>query len=286
MKTLDTRKLILALLLLLPTGCVQQYMANQPKYKPLQPSTLFADGRASRPVEYDTVSRNYRDDPHLMLGRKPQANPGMANVDPNTPKALAAGTIGGGLLAASVALLEQAPEQPMPMAQPPVTPNKENGQKFVDQFAETFPMPVSKEMLERGQQRYNIFCAVCHGYSGSGDGMIVRRGFTRPPSLVQDNPVAKENYSRGIAYQGLSVLLPDAPVGYYFHVISNGYGAMPEHGTQIPVEDRWAIASYLKALQRSQHYKVSEATDEIKKQLAESEKAHGHGETKKEGGAH
>ncbi len=266
MKTLDSKKLVLALLVLLPTGCVEQYMANQPKYKPLTASSLFPDGRSSRPLVEGTVSRNYRDDPHLMAGLNPKPAAGMA-----------AGNREGEPAGELVAL-----QEPGPMPAPPATPNKANGEKFVAQFATTFPMVVSKEMIERGRQRYNIYCSVCHGYTGSGDGMVVQRGFTPPPSLVGDNPVEKENFSRGIAYQGLAVPLPEAPVGYYFHVMTVGYGAMPMYASQIPVEDRWAIASYLRALQLSQRYKVSAATDEIKKKLAESEQQ----ATKKEGGAH
>lgn len=281
MKTREWWKAALAFALLLPAGCVQQYMANQPKYKPLQASNFFTDGRASRTPVDGTVSRNYRDDPHLMRGLDPAAV-GPVGLGENTPKALAAGAVGGGPVAFLVALTEA---QPAPMDAPPATPNKENGEKFVARFAKDFPMPVTKDMLERGQQRYGVFCAVCHGYAGSGDGMIVRRGFTRPPSLVDDatyDPKVDKvdnNYSRGIAYQGLAKRVPDAPVGYYFHVISNGYGAMPEHGTQIPVEDRWAIASYLRVLQKSQRFPVGEATDAIKKGLADSEKA-----AKKDGG--
>ena len=252
MKTPTSQQLILAALALaalIPTGCVQQSMANQPKFKPLQPTTLFPDGRSSRTPEAGTVSRTWRDDPHLLTGKLSEA--------PKDEK-----------------------EAPGPL------PAKENGEKFVKSFATTFPMPVTEAMVLRGQNRFNIFCTACHGYAGSGDGVVVLRGFTRPPSLVQDAHDPKDNISRGIAYQGIAVLVPDAPVGYYFHVMTNGFGAMPEHATQIPVEDRWAIAAYLKALQKSQHYEVAkmpaEHQAEIKKAIeAAKKKGAAH-----EGGAH
>ena len=298
MKTMHRLKLTLLLALPLLTGCIQQSMSDQPKFKPLQPTTLFADGRSSRPLEYGTVSRSWRDDPHLLTGKKTEAPPKMGAIDANTPAALAAGAVAGGPVALLVAMLEQGDA-----AVPPPMANKENGQKFVDQFVTTFPFPLNQARLERGQQRYNVFCSVCHGYGGSGDGMIVKRGFTKPPSLIGDadekihhelhavedaikhasdadqkktlgdrkallekqaEAAKKENYSRGISYQGLLVALPEAPVGYYFSVMTNGYGAMPEHATQIPVEDRWAIAGYLRVLQKSQRAKVSELTPEQK----------------------
>jgi mono/diheme cytochrome c family protein len=282
MKTPSSRQLtllLLALLALVPAGCVQQSMANQPKFKPLQPTNLFPDGRSSRTPEPGTIPRHWRDDPHLLTGKLPEAAKGMAGADVNQQRALAVGSLAGTFAALTVAALEQQ-DPPAPV------PNKENGEKFVKQYATTFPMPVSKAMVERGQQRFNIYCSVCHGYSGIGDGIIVQRGFTRPPSLVLGAENPKDNYSRGIAYQGLLVPVPEAPVGYYFDVITRGYGAMPEHATQIPVEDRWAIVSYLKALQKSQHYPVSkmpaEEQEKIRKMIeADKKKGANH-----EGGAH
>jgi mono/diheme cytochrome c family protein len=100
---------------------------------------------------------------------------------------------------------------------------------------ETLPFPVTKAVLDRGQDRYQIFCSSCHGLTGDGDGMIARRGFNKPApaSFHQDK-------------------LRQAPVGHFFDVISNGWGAMPSHAAQIPVEDRWKIIAYVRALQLSQ----------------------------------
>jgi mono/diheme cytochrome c family protein len=97
-----------------------------------------------------------------------------------------------------------------------------------------FPVPVTKAVLDRGQERFNIFCSPCHGALGDGDGMVVRRGFRTPPSYHLDR-------------------LRDAPVGHFFDVMTNGFGAMQDYRAQVPVPDRWAIAAYIRALQLSQH---------------------------------
>ena len=99
--------------------------------------------------------------------------------------------------------------------------------------AETFPMPVTGQMMTRGQERFNVFCSPCHGRTGEGNGMIVQRGFRKPPSYQEDR-------------------LRNAPVGYFFDVMTHGFGAMQDYAAQLPVADRWAIAAYIRALQFSQ----------------------------------
>ncbi len=106
--------------------------------------------------------------------------------------------------------------------------------KIGDQLAATFPLPVNRELLDRGRQRFDIYCAVCHGATGEGDGMIVQRGFPQPPSLHEQR-------------------LRDAPPGHFFDVITNGYGVMYSYASRVSPEDRWAIAAYIRALQLSQH---------------------------------
>jgi hypothetical protein len=98
----------------------------------------------------------------------------------------------------------------------------------------TFPFPITRPVLERGRERFNIFCAPCHGFTGEGRGMIVQRGFPAPPSYHMDR-------------------LRQAPVGHFYDVITNGYGAMYSHAARITPEDRWAIVAYIRALQMSQH---------------------------------
>ena len=95
------------------------------------------------------------------------------------------------------------------------------------------PMPATRELLLRGRQRFDVFCSPCHGRLGDGTGMAVRRGFKRPPSFHEDR-------------------LRDSPVGYYFDVMTHGFGVMPSYAAAIPPEDRWAIAGYVRALQLSQ----------------------------------
>jgi mono/diheme cytochrome c family protein len=96
------------------------------------------------------------------------------------------------------------------------------------------PFPVTEEVLARGQERYNIYCAPCHSRLGDGNGMVVQRGFRPPPSYHTDR-------------------LRKAPLGYFYDVITNGFGAMPEYASQIPARDRWMIVAYIRALQLSQN---------------------------------
>jgi mono/diheme cytochrome c family protein len=98
--------------------------------------------------------------------------------------------------------------------------------------AEAFPYPVTKEMMDRGQQRYDVFCAPCHDRTGSGRGMVVRRGYRQPPSFGDPR-------------------LRAVPPGYFFDVMTNGFGVMPDYRAQIPPADRWAIAAYIRALQHA-----------------------------------
>jgi mono/diheme cytochrome c family protein len=106
--------------------------------------------------------------------------------------------------------------------------------KVNGQDATEFPWPVTPDVMARGRERYDIFCSPCHDRTGSGDGMIVRRGYRRPPSFHLDR-------------------MRQAAVGHFFDVITNGFGAMPDYRTQVPAPDRWAIAAYIRALQASQH---------------------------------
>ncbi len=101
------------------------------------------------------------------------------------------------------------------------------------QPAAVFPFAVTSAVMERGRERFDIFCSPCHGRSGAGDGLVVRRGFRRPASFHEER-------------------LRAMPPGHFFDVMTNGFGAMPDYAQQVPVEDRWAIAAYIRALQRSQ----------------------------------
>lgn len=105
--------------------------------------------------------------------------------------------------------------------------------KVNGQPANEFPMPITPEVMARGRERFNVFCSPCHGRTGMGNGMIVQRGFRQPPSYHDER-------------------LRNAPVGYFFDVMTNGFGAMQDYSAQVPPSDRWAIAAYIRALQLSQ----------------------------------
>jgi mono/diheme cytochrome c family protein len=173
------RAVLIAAACLALAGC-RQDMHDGPSYDPLQQTTFFANGAASRTLVANTVARGQlRADEHFYTG-------------------------------------------------------KVNGQ-----VATEFPMPVTEDVLNRGQERFNVYCSPCHGRTGQGDGMIVQRGFRAPPSYHQDR-------------------LRDAPVGYFFDVMTNGFGAMQDYSAQVTVPDRWAIAAYIRALQLSRNATVED----------------------------
>ena len=175
-----TRRLVIALLVLLALSACRQKMANQARYDPLEPSDFFADGMASRPRIEGTVARgDISGNPHFDTG-------------------------------------------------------KVNGQ-----LADGFPMPVTLELVDRGQNRFNIYCSMCHGRTGDGNGMIPSRGYRRPPSFHTQT-------------------LRTATSGHLFDVMTNGFGAMPPYGKMIPPQDRWAIVAYIRALQLSQNATVAD----------------------------
>jgi mono/diheme cytochrome c family protein len=112
----------------------------------------------------------------------------------------------------------------------------------------TFPSPITRDVLERGQERFGIYCAPCHGRTGDGKGMIPQRGYPAPPSYHIDR-------------------LRSAPVGHFFDVITRGYGVMYPYGQRVEPEDRWAIAAYIRALQLSHDAKVPDVSDQDRAQL-------------------
>ena len=120
--------------------------------------------------------------------------------------------------------------------------------KSGDAHVTTFPFPVTRQVLERGKERYIIFCSPCHDRVGSGQGMVVRRGYTRPNSFHTDR-------------------LRQAPPGYFFDAITNGFGVMPAYAAQVSVRDRWAIIGYIRALQLSQRAALSDVPPEERAKL-------------------
>ncbi len=116
------------------------------------------------------------------------------------------------------------------------------------QPGEGFPFPVTADVLNRGEERFNIFCAQCHGRVGDGNGMIPARGYRRPPSFHTET-------------------LRAAKAGHFFDVMTNGFGAMPPYRTMIPAKDRWAIAAYVRALQVSQSATIADVPAEKRGEL-------------------
>ena len=119
--------------------------------------------------------------------------------------------------------------------------------------AKTFPFPIDRQVLLRGEERFNIFCAPCHDRVGSGQGMIVRRGYRPPPSLHIER-------------------LHAAAPGYFYDVISHGFGVMPDYAAQISPRDRWAIVAYIRALQLSQNAAIGDVPEDKRGALLETKK--------------
>ena len=207
-------RLVFVLVFFVASGC-QQEMANQPSYRPLVPSRLFPDGMSARPLSRGVVAREWKasEDP-LRNGLKPAFRDVPSTSDADRT--------------ASV------------MKPPPDAPTDPS------HFVDTFPFEITQADLARGQERYTIYCALCHDPVGTGHGKIVERGYVKPPNFHTE-------VARGFARYEKNVPLRDAPIGYIFEVISRGYGAMPQYGPQIAERDRWCIIAYLRALQLSQH---------------------------------
>ncbi len=178
-------------MIILAAGC-RQDMHDQPRYEPLEASTFFADGRASRPPVTGTVARGQLfDDPHLYEG------------------------------------------------------------KTDGEFATTFPFEVTMDVMQRGRERYDIFCSPCHDRLGTGQGMVVQRGLSGPVSFHDQR-------------------LRDAHPGYLFDVITRGFGRMSGYAAQIPVKDRWAIVAYTRALQESRTAGLADVPPAARERLEES----------------
>ncbi len=199
------------------SGC-RQDMASQPRYDTFERSPFFRDNSSARPLPEGTVARGQlRADSHLFEGRS-----GESGEQPRAVAVLGAFLAGSPLAAASVTF---APDQ-----------------------VDTFPFSVTERVLERGRQRFDIYCALCHGTTGEADGKIVERGYVRPPSYHIDR-------------------LRNAPAGYFFDVMTNGYGAMPDYASEVPVHDRWAIAAYIRVLQLSQNVPLDQLSPQERAKL-------------------
>lgn len=115
-------------------------------------------------------------------------------------------------------------------------------------LVETIPLPVDRALIDRGQERYEIYCSPCHGYTGNGDGMIVQRGFSPPPSYHSER-------------------LRTAPAGHFYDVMTHGYGAMYSYSDRVTPQDRWAITAYIRVLQRSRNATLADVPPEVRGEL-------------------
>lgn len=185
---------------LLFSGC-RRDMQDQPKAIAYRENSFYKDGTGSRPLVEGTVPRGYlRQEREYYTGKKSAA----PSATPQTQTGATQST-------------------------------STNATTLYPDDVETIPMTITKADLDRGQERYNIYCSACHGMTGYGDGIVARRGFNKP---------SPANYHQD--------RLRQAPAGHFFDVMTNGWGAMPSYASQIPVEDRWKIIAYLRALQLSQ----------------------------------
>jgi mono/diheme cytochrome c family protein len=139
-------------------------------------------------------------------------------------------------------------EGAVPRGEPVVDALLHTGKTADGKLAEKFPFVVTGEVLRRGRERYDIYCSPCHARTGDGDGMIVRRGYRRPPSFHDER-------------------LRSAPPGHFVDVVTNGFGAMPDYAAQVAPRDRWAIVAYIRALQLSQHAALGDVPPDERKKL-------------------
>jgi hypothetical protein len=243
------------------SGC-RQKMADQPYYRPYEPSDFFADGRSARPLERGVIHRaQYLETDPIATGltmeewQRAYALAANPTVDLKTPTPIE--------------------NRDLAVGAPRFDPrDKDKPKVYVDEF----PFPLTEADLRRGQERYTIYCAVCHGPLGNGQGKIWERGYLTPTSFhtekvspqeidVPNPPDIPLGYSRGYALWGIKIPLREVPVGYYFEVITKGYGGMPSYAAQIAPADRWRIIAYIRVLQWSQRMPADWLPPDVRSQL-------------------
>jgi len=173
-------------------------------------------------------------------------NPRLEANEDGANRQLPAGTVARGSLDLTVAaprVMKPLPGQVLQMTDTGPVPLGEDG----------FPFKVTKEILDRGESRFNISCSPCHGKLGDGNGMIALRGFRHPPTYHQDR-------------------LRKAPTSHFYDVVTNGFGAMPSYTDQLTPEDRWKVIAYIRALQLSQNVAIGELAENDKKEVEKAGK--------------
>ena len=231
-------------------------MQDQPRYEAYEAGDekYFKDGKASR---------------QLIEGTVPRVAPGQPYVDVQTDylytgRSTTAGSAmqgAGGAQGAQGAGGAQGVRANVPTAGGGAA--QATGQEGPD----VFPMAIDEAAVRRGQERYNIYCAMCHGMTGEGDGMIWRRGFRKPPSFYEDR-----------------LQSPTSSASHLFDVVTNGWGAMPSYSDMIPAEDRWKIIAYVRALQLSGKGRLEDVPADKRGALEAGQQPAPHGAMQGEGG--
>lgn len=269
-----TRRALLTLCLLTLAFCLsgcRMDMQDQPRYEYYEPNQFYDDGQASRPLVEGTVPRGaqFRDpDAYQYSGKTGGAQMNASGTATDAASMQRQGTAAaqGGETANAGANLSTGAGGAQPSGDENVRGNVGGGipsgtggnnqagaQQQAQGGPDVFPFPIDAAALERGQERFNIYCSMCHGATGDGDGMIVRRGFRRPPSFHEDR-----------------LQTGQAAAAHYFDVITNGWGAMPDYAAQIPWEDRWRIIAYVRALQLSRRATVADLPPDAQERIRQA----------------
>ncbi|MDB5307767.1 MAG: hypothetical protein JWO38_1969 [Gemmataceae bacterium] len=264
-----TRRLLTVCLfhfaLLTGLGC-QQKMAQQPYYRPYEPADFFADGRSSRPLEAGVVHRGQHLDADPLVTGLTQAEWARfwRRAAPATKVDVTAATPPEDRESAFGA----------PRFDP--RPGQPHSNPDVQIYVTEFPFEITGADLSRGAERYTAFCAGCHGPLGNGKGKIWERGFLKPTSYHTEKVEANEpdetaqiplGVSRGYWKWDISIPVREVPVGYFFEVITKGYGQMPDHAAQVPPADRWRIIAYIRTLQLSQRAEYGKLPPDIQQKV-------------------
>ena len=251
--------LLTACCLLFFAGC-RRDMQDQPRYEVYETSDFFKNGMASRRPVQGTVPRGYlREDTYFYAGKTGgQGSSAGGQAGSGQPPGGNPQTAGNAAQAGGIVQQNQPAQRPSDNPQPTGSSAAQTSSRSAASEVDAYPFPITREDLDRGQDRFQAFCSACHGQVGNADGMVVRRGYRKPPSYHTD-------------------ALRQAKLGHFYDVITNGWGAMPSYGAQIPPEDRWRIVAYIRALQFSQYATLADVPPEERQKLESGGSAHSEG---------
>jgi mono/diheme cytochrome c family protein len=266
-------------------------MAEQPYFRPYEPSESFPDGRSNRPLERGVIHRGQ----HLEID--PLVT-GLTREEWDRSYDL------GAAPRVDVGDMAKGENREIAIGSPRYDPPGFDAKKYGGEprpgpkiYVDEFPFEMTKDDLKRGQERFTIYCAVCHGPLGNGEGKIWERGYLKPTSFhtVPVGPGEEAEIKDGVWYERvnsftgktgfprmgvplgfsrgygifwrINIPLHEVPVGYFFEVITRGYGGMPRYSAQIPPADRWRIIAYIRVLQMSQFADATQLPDDVKARL-------------------